>query len=542
VNIRLKILLIFLTALLAWVGILEILGSAWLPEWLPVSERSIRWTTWALAITGSGLVLWLTLSWVLQRRLRRGAAVSQAWLGGRLLPRIQDGTPDELGKLQRNLDRIVDQLAQDEQDLAELRQREDRLTDQVRALSVVEERNRLARELHDGVKQHLFSLSMTASAIQGRAQSDPACLSQDLAEMIDQIRTTAQTAQREMTRLIEDLRPASIYERGLATALNDYALLFGAREHLLIYFDVQGSDALLAPSVAETLYIIAQEALANVAHHARATRVDMKLHIIPEQVVLSIRDNGAGFDLSQPRQGMGVSNMQERLMGLGGRLTIESQVGRGTSVIAEVGVTRPLPVPNEASHLDQNRPRPTVENWLWLGQRLVIPVGQTWPWLPAEEKALHQNLVELAPDPVRVKEAVWWLGMAHGYTFQQGGFNLGQVKQTRNGYTWQTTQDFWKVRDFHGAWVLYRNGQPLAAVQYQGRQMDAWSEFIYAGHGYRLAEIPRTAGQYSLTDEDGQEMLNFDLVDNFQITVRRPLALNLLILAALRLLHTRIEQ
>ena len=103
------------------------------------------------------------------------------------------------------MDLLAGHLEQDEQDLDELQERNARLTDQVRALAVVEERNRLARELHDSVKQHLFSLAMTAGGIRTRfdaLRDVPA----DLAEMVREVETTAQAAQREMTRLIEDLQ------------------------------------------------------------------------------------------------------------------------------------------------------------------------------------------------------------------------------------------------------------------------------------------------------------------------------------------------
>ena len=90
-----------------------------------------------------------------------------------------------------------------------------------------------------------------------------------------EIVNAAQSAQRETTRLIEDLRPGSLEEQGLAAALNDYTLLFGAQEHLLVYLDVQCNDKTLPPAAAEALYRVAQESLHNVARHAHATRVDV---------------------------------------------------------------------------------------------------------------------------------------------------------------------------------------------------------------------------------------------------------------------------
>jgi len=190
----------------------------------------------ALLIVCAALVGLLLGAWAsrrLARRLGRALEISRAWLRGNLSLRIADPTKDDLGLLAEQLDLLADHLEKDERDLDVLRERNARLSDQVRALAVVEERNRLARELHDSVKQHLFSLAMTASAIRARfdALQD---VPDDLGEMVHEVETTAQAAQREMTRLIKDLRPGSIEEQGLAEALNDYTLLFGAQEHLLI--------------------------------------------------------------------------------------------------------------------------------------------------------------------------------------------------------------------------------------------------------------------------------------------------------------------
>jgi len=337
--------------LVAEVGALGGLALVTRQPMFTLLEWGLHVTLVAVVAALVGLALGAWASRRLTRRLHRALEISQAWLRGNLSLRIADPALDDLGLLAEQANLLAEHLAQDEQDLDELRERNARLTDQVRALAVVEERNRLARELHDSVKQHLFSLAMTASGIRTRfdamreRQQD---VPPELAEMVHEVETTAQTAQREMTRLIQDLRPGSLEERGLAEALNDYTLLFGAREHVLIYLDVQGNDALLPPPVAESLYRVAQEALHNVARHARATRVDVHLRCIPEFVALTVRDNGIGFDTEQAaapggaHRGMGLTNMQERMLDVGGRLTVESQAGCGATVLAEVGLTQPL--------------------------------------------------------------------------------------------------------------------------------------------------------------------------------------------------------
>ena len=494
----------------------------------------------ALVTSGAALAGLLLGAWAsrpITRRLGRALEICRAWLRGNLSLRIADPIADDLGLLVEQLDLLAGHLEQDEQDLDELRERNTRLTDQVRALAVVEERNRLARELHDGVKQHLFSLAMTASAIRTRfdAQQD---LPDDLAEMVCQVETTAQTAQREMTRLIEDLRPGSLEEQGLAAALDDYTLLFGAREHILVYLEVQGNDALLPPSVAESLYRVAQEALHNVARHARASRVDMHLRCIPEQVALTIRDNGVGFDTSQARRGLGLANMQERMIAAGGRMTVESQIGTGTTVLAEVGLAHPPGMRAEIARLDKARPSPTIENWAWLGQKLVIPVGQTWPWLPADQVHLRRLLVEPHERPLIVKKGTGFLGLKRGYVLQRGQ-PLVRLRRVKSGYEWKSQGASWalrQVRGLSGGMVLTRNGQPLAAIQYQGRLMNTWSEIVYDGRGYRLSRSKDMPGNYVLVDEAGDEVLSAEGVTSPQIELCRALSLPLLVMVALRIM------
>lgn len=512
----------------------------------PIGAIHIALVTIVAALVGLLLGAWA--SRCLSRRLQRALQVSQAWMRGNLSLRIADPTPDDVGLLTAQLDLLAKHLEKDEQDLEELRERNVRLTDQVRALAVVEERNRLARELHDSVKQHLFSLAMTASAIRARfdAQHDvsedvsDSSLS-DLDEMVREVETTAQAAQREMTRLIKDLRPGSLQEQGLADALNDYTLLFGAREHLLIYLEVQGNDALLPPAVAEALYRVAQEALHNVARHARATRVDVHLRCIPEQVALTIRDDGIGFDTSQAHQGLGLANMQERVMAVGGVLTVESQTGIGTTVMAEVGLPHPLGTADfgEIVGLDRNRPRPTIENWAWLGQRLVIPVGQTWPWLPADQIHLRHPLVEPAEELLMVSKDAGFLGIGRDHVVRLGryGTPLIRVHPSRSGYEWESGGASWalrRIRGLSGRMVLTRNGQPLAAMQYQGRLLNTWSEIVYDGRGYRLSYVKGQPDCCVLADEVGDELLFIEDGDSPQIELHRPLPLPLLVMVTMR--------
>jgi NarL family two-component system sensor histidine kinase LiaS len=539
INLQHKLILAHVVVTLIAILITEVIVLRWILA-QPMRGLDVVLAIIIAALAGLLLGAWASRSVV--RRLGRALEISQAWLRGNLSLRIADPVGDDVGLLASQLDLLAEHLEKDEQDLEELRERNARLSDQVRALAVVEERNRLARELHDSVKQHLFSLAMTASAIRARfdtLQDVP----DELDEMVREVETTAQAAQREMTRLIKDLRPGSLQEQGLAEALNDYTLLFGAREHILIYLEVQGNDALLPPSVSEALYRVAQEALHNVARHARATRVDVRLRCIPEQVALTIRDDGIGFDTSQPRRGLGLANMEERVMTIGGVLTVVSQPGIGTSVLAEVALPHPLGTLDfgEIARLDRERPSPTIENWPWLGQRLVIPVGQTWPWLPADQVRLRRPLVEPSEELLMIRRDAGFLGFGRGYVFQFGQRRtpLVQVEHSRSGYEWESDGASWALRrisGLSGRMVLTRNGQPLAAMQYQGRLLNTWSEIIYDGRGYRLSYVKGRPGCCVLVDEVGDELLTAVSGDSPQIELHRPLPLPLLVMVTMRIM------
>jgi len=493
-----------------------------------------------LVLAGTvGLVGGATVNYLLARRLHRVLEVSRAWMRGNLSLRIADFRRDEIGLLARQLNLLAEHLEKDEEDLEELQERTSRLSDQVRALAMVEERNRLARELHDSVKQNLFSVAMTASAIRTRVdalESAPA----DLKEMVQEVETTSRAAQQEMTRLIEDLRPESLYTQGLAETLNDFTLLLGAREHLLIYLDVHGNDRLLPPTVAEALYRAAQEALNNVARHACATRVDVDLRCIPEQVSLTIEDNGVGFDPSEAHKGLGLGHMRERIMEVGGVLSVESQPGIGTTVAAEVALPHPLGMRPDLAEMEESRPMPTIENWAWLGQKLTIPVGQTWPWLPADQVNLRRPIVEATDGgSLIVKHSSSLLGLLRSYVIQVGQkVPLAHIHCGRTGYEWEMLSASWalrRIRGVSGRMVLTRNGQPMAAMQPQGRMLHTRNEIVYDGRGYRLSYVKGKPGGYVLVDEANDTLLVAEGSDPDRFELRRALPLPLLIMVTMRI-------
>jgi len=542
-SLRYKLVLWFVLITVASTLLAESIAWGLLYPTFLESRTDVQMGTIGLLAGLIGGGLGLLVSSALNRRLRRMIDVGHAWLRGNLSARIADPIADDLGLLAEQLDLLADHLEQDEQDLNELRTRDIRQIDQVRTLAVTEERSRLARELHDSIKQYLFSLAMTAGGLRTRfdgllsnPQSAHTALPQ-LAETVHELETTAQTAQREITRLIRDLKPGTLEEQGLGVALNDYALLFGAREHIMAYVDVQGNDAIVPPSVAEALYRVAQEALHNVARHARATRVDLRLRCLPEQVTLTVNDNGVGFDPQQmSRRGLGIANMEERMMAVGGQVVVEGRPGRGTTVTARVALTQPTGTRPETTMYEQERPRPSIENWGWLGQKLVIPVGQTWPWLPADQIHLRQPLIETDGEMLIVRERRYGLGKQFDLLLAAQRIPLLRIRRIRTGYAWHIDSAVWTLRYIarsRDQMVLMRNDQPLAALQAQGRLMNAWSELIYDDRGYRL--VCDKGGDYVLIDQEGNETWRARMGNRLQIELKRPIPLPLLAMVTARI-------
>lgn len=206
----------------------------------------------------------------------------------------------------------------------------DQLQHMAEQAAVTEERQRLARDLHDSVTQALFSLTLFSEASQEYIKNGQLERVQQLHERIDY---TAQQALKEMRLLIYELRPSVLESEGLARALQ---LRLDTVEHQV------GLDAQLVvdmsvdpPTImAEELYRIAQEALNNVLKHATAKKVTVYLHSNRKQVKLKIVDNGKGFkpELTGDHGGMGLDNMRKRAEKLGGTLTILSTPGEGTTV------------------------------------------------------------------------------------------------------------------------------------------------------------------------------------------------------------------
>jgi signal transduction histidine kinase len=211
-----------------------------------------------------------------------------------------------------------------------------RLFAQAEQAAILEERQRLARDLHDSVTQSLYGVTMFAEAAARLLESgETAVASGHLRE----VRETGQEALQEMRLLLFELRPPILEKEGLAMALQIRLETVEGRSGLETEFETDGVAG-LPPDVEEGLYRIAQEALNNTLKHAHAQKVTAYLGQKGDRVILEIADDGLGFDptMAQGKGGLGLEGMEARAAAIGGRLIIKSHPEQGTMVRVEVDI------------------------------------------------------------------------------------------------------------------------------------------------------------------------------------------------------------
>ena len=209
-----------------------------------------------------------------------------------------------------------------------------RLFEASRELSVAEERNRLARDLHDAMTQNLFSLTLTAETAAGLLHTDP-----DRAEVeLRRVQQLAHETQAELRSLVFGLRPPELDRDGLVTTVGKQLDVLSRAHGLKAEVRSRG-DAVLETRTEREVYRIVQEALNNVVRHAEATSVTVDLDLSPDTVVVVVRDDGQGFDPGARAirtRRLGLTSMRERAHELGGEVVVDSAPGAGTTVRIEV--------------------------------------------------------------------------------------------------------------------------------------------------------------------------------------------------------------
>jgi signal transduction histidine kinase len=297
----------------AGLGILAVV--LWLTSDLPLVDR--RRLTLGLSVANiliAVLVLILPLdAWLGAMEFPLGLAffglgVGLAWVG--LRPPSPGAVAAEIAAL-----KIPDETRQ-------------ALLQQVGEAAAQEERNRLARDLHDSIKQQLFSINVGTAAAQERWDQDP----EGALKALGEVRRCAREAMVEMQAMLHQLRPEALGTAGLIEALREQCEAQGYRTgaEVTLALGEPIPDDRMPPGAQDTLFRIGQEMLANAARHARARHVRLWLGRQGEALTLAVEDDGQGFDSTAPASGMGLRNLKERAISLGGSLEITSRLGAGT--------------------------------------------------------------------------------------------------------------------------------------------------------------------------------------------------------------------
>ncbi|MFL7811365.1 MAG: PAS domain S-box protein [Anaerolineae bacterium] len=211
-----------------------------------------------------------------------------------------------------------------------------RLYERSQRLAVVEERQRIARELHDSVSQALYGIGLGARTARAHLDRDPS----GAVEPVEYVLSLAEAALAEMRALIFELRPDALEREGLVSALHKRAASLHSRYDLQVEADL-GEEPRLPIEAKEALYRVAQEALNNVIKHARASHVAVRMNVEGPHIVLSVEDDGVGFrTLAEYPGHIGLHTMRERIEEIGGQLTIESVLGQGTRLEVSVPLDR----------------------------------------------------------------------------------------------------------------------------------------------------------------------------------------------------------
>jgi len=271
------------------------------------------------AVAPLAAVFGFIMSSGLTRRLKALTLAADAWSEGNFSLQPQDRSRDEIGILGQQMRRMAERVQS--------------LLQSKHELAMLEERNRLARELHDTVKQQTFATLMQVRAARNLLSQDPEAASQHLSEAEGLLKTS----QQELGLMIAELHPAALEGQGLAAALDETLRRWSTQTCIPVEYKVQNQRR-LPLETEQALYRVAQEALSNVARHSQASSLVVGLLFEEDQVCLTITDNGRGFFPDKAaRKGFGLLSMRERMEALGGSLQIASTEGMGTTIIAVTG-------------------------------------------------------------------------------------------------------------------------------------------------------------------------------------------------------------
>ena len=205
------------------------------------------------------------------------------------------------------------------------------LFEKTKDVAVIEERNRVARELHDSAKQKAFAALAQLGAVNGILKHDPTKAEAHLLEAENLVYDVLQ----ELTFLIQEMYPMALKEKGLETMLREYVFEWKNRNDIMVDLNIENPQP-MSLEVEQAIYRMIQEALANVARHSQAEQVNLSLVYNHKTITVKVQDNGQGFNPANKPNGMGLCTITERAEEVGGQTSIKSKYGKGTTILIKL--------------------------------------------------------------------------------------------------------------------------------------------------------------------------------------------------------------
>lgn len=275
-----------------------------------------------------GILFGLYHSLRLKMRLDKLRETLLMWEKGSWSQTAPEWGSDEWARLGEQMDRIGKKWGDQISSLQRLSTNNAQLAEQARVSAIIEERQRLARELHDAVSQQLFAISMTATAV-GRTFDKDLDRAKRQVELIEEMSSVAQS---EMRALLLHLRPVYLEGKQLYQGISELVQELQAKIPMEIVLDMD-EDVHLIKGVENHLFRIVQEALSNTLRHAKANRMEIRIVQKVDTVRVTLRDDGVGFELDDTKQtSYGLSTMRERINEIGGTIQFITAPGKGTRI------------------------------------------------------------------------------------------------------------------------------------------------------------------------------------------------------------------
>lgn len=307
-------------------------------SWTMLQETKIGDVSFLVTILGvtviAGSIMGISIGWYWKQRIQYMDRKLDSLVKGQNVE-TDDETFKELNSLTQKMSQLQDKITKQAELFQNLATKRAEEREQSLQEIVVQERNRLARELHDSVSQELFAASMMMSAINETSSS----MNDTLKKQLQLVENMIQQSQLEMRALLLHLRPVALKGKSLVEATAELLIELKQKVPMEITWKVE--DFKLDKGVEDQLFRILQESVSNTLRHAKATTLHIMLIKRDDIAILRVKDDGIGFDMSTAKTGSyGLQNMQERALEVGGSIKIISLPNEGTQLEVKVPILR----------------------------------------------------------------------------------------------------------------------------------------------------------------------------------------------------------